>query len=154
MTTNTSESFRVLLIDDDDDLRRIACLSLVRLGGMSVREAENGLVGCQFALAEPPDIILCDVMMPVQDGPTTLQILRQHEATRDIPFIFLTAKARREESDTSLKGADGILTKPFNPRTLSDDVSRLARIARSRTGNQGQKSDDSNATDEVKGATQ
>ena len=117
---------KVLIIDDDDDIRLIAGLSLRRVGGMDVIEAASGVEGVRKAQEEHPDVILLDMMMPTMDGSQTLAALRLQPATATTPVIFLTAKAVGAEVDrmTAL-GAAGVLVKPFDPRTLSDEVRAL-----------------------------
>ena len=117
---------KVLVIDDDADIRHIATMSLARIGGMAVIDAGGGLDGVQKAQAEQPDVILLDMMMPTMDGTETLAALRADPATAAIPVIFLTAKTGGAEVDrmTNL-GAAGVLFKPFNPRTLAADVRAL-----------------------------
>jgi CheY-like chemotaxis protein len=110
---------KVLIVDDEDDIRKIARLSLERVGGMHVIEAATGADGLRLAASERPDAILLDVMMPALDGPATLQSLRENPDTAAIPVVFLTAKAMPSELER-LKGlgARGVLTKPFDPMTL------------------------------------
>ena len=117
---------KVLIIDDDADIRSIARLSLSRLGGMEVVEAASGAEGVRKAQDEKPDVILLDMMMPAMDGSATLAALRSQPATATTPVIFLTAKAMRAEVErlTAL-GAAGVLIKPFDPRTLPGDVRAL-----------------------------
>ncbi len=110
---------KILIIDDEPDIRSIARLSLSRVGRMEVVEADCGAAGVQVALAERPDAILLDVMMPSMDGPATLQALRSQPETAGIPVIFLTAKAMSREVDRlKALGARGVLTKPFDPMVL------------------------------------
>lgn len=113
----------LLLIDDDDDIREIAQLSLELGAGWTVLTAPSGARGIEVAREAHPDAILLDVMMPVLDGPGTLAKLREDERTRDIPVVFLTAKARPAERDrlTGL-GVSGVLAKPFDPVTLADEL--------------------------------
>ena len=117
---------KVLVVDDESDIRRVARLGLTRLGGCQVAEAQSGSEALERALLDAPDVILLDVMMPGQDGPSTLQALRADERTASIPVVFLTAKAMPAEVErlTSL-GARGVLTKPFDPRTLADQIRAL-----------------------------
>jgi len=114
---------KVLLIDDEDDIRRIARLGLARVGGMQVVDAGSGLEGVRKAEQERPDVILLDVMMPGLDGPSTLAALRANPATARIPVLFLTAKAMSAEIER-LKdlGVTGVLIKPFDPMTLAAQV--------------------------------
>jgi CheY-like chemotaxis protein len=114
---------RILVIDDDDDVRTITRLSLGIVGGFDVVEAKDGPEGVEKALRQPPDLILLDVMMPSMDGPQTLAALRSHPSTAAIPVVFLTAKAMRSEVDLLTRlGATGVLSKPFDPMTLPDQV--------------------------------
>ena len=114
---------KILIIDDDADIRTIARLSLSRVGGMDVIEAASGDEGVRKARDEKPDVILLDMMMPRMDGLETLAALRSQPATARTPVIFLTAKAVGEEIErTTALGAAGVLIKPFDPRTLAEDV--------------------------------
>lgn len=117
---------KALIIDDDDDIRMIAGLSLSRLGGMDVVEAGSGAEGVRKAGDERPDVILLDMMMPIMDGSETLAALRAQAATAETPVIFLTAKAVQIEVERmKALGAAGVLIKPFDPRTLAADVRAL-----------------------------
>jgi DNA-binding response OmpR family regulator len=119
---------KVLIIDDDEDIRSIASLSLSRMGGMDVIEAGSGAEGVRKARKEAPDAILLDMMMPAMDGLETLAALLAHSATARTPVIFLTAKAVGSDVErlTAL-GAAGVLIKPFDPRTLSHNVRALLK---------------------------
>ncbi len=117
---------KILVIEDEDDIRRIAAVSLSKLGGMVVLEAASGPEGLTKAKSEMPDVILLDVMMPLIDGPATLQSLKNDPATANIPVIFLTAKAMEEElSRLKELGAAGVLVKPFDPIMLPNQVTSL-----------------------------
>ena len=117
---------KVLIIDDDADIRLIAGLSLTRVGGMSVVEADGGAMGVRKAREEHPDVILLDMMMPVMDGAATLAALRADAATAVLPVIFLSCKVVGAEIERlKALGALGVLTKPFDPRTLPADVRTL-----------------------------
>ena len=117
---------RVLVVDDDDMLREVAKVALEMVAGWQVSTAGSGLEAQQIALAEHPDALLLDVMMPGMDGPSTVLALRQDPATRDIPVIFLTAKvgggghAQWDHLDVA-----GVIPKPFDPMTLPAEVARL-----------------------------
>ena len=113
----------LLLIDDDDDIREIAQLSLELGAGWTVLTAASGSEGIEIARDRHPDAILLDVMMPVLDGPATLAKLREDDRTKMIPVVFLTAKARPAERNR-LAGLDvaGVLAKPFDPKTLADQL--------------------------------
>lgn len=117
---------KILMIDDEADIRLIARVSLSRIGGMEVIEADNGAEGVRRAAQEKPDAILLDVMMPLMDGAATLSALRANAATAAIPVIFLTAKVLRSEIERlQALGVAGVLTKPFDPLTLPDQLRRI-----------------------------
>ncbi len=117
---------KILIIDDEDDIRLISRMSLSRIGGMEVVDASNGTDGVRRAEADRPDAILLDVMMPLMDGPTTLTALRANPSTAGIPVIFLTAKAMVSEIERlKAMGVAGVLTKPFDPLRLSDQVRQI-----------------------------
>ena len=122
---------RVLIIDDEADIRRVAHLSLARIGGMDVLDAASGVEGAAKAAAEAPDAILLDVMMPGLDGPATLHALRADPRTADIPVVFLTAKAMPDEVARLLAmGVRGVLNKPFDPMTLPAQLRAALEPAR------------------------
>lgn len=113
---------RILIIDDEDDIREVAAMTL-ELGGFDVLSAPNGREGVARAAAERPDAILLDVMMPELDGPATLALLRGNELTRDIPVVFLTAKVQAADRRSLAEhGADAIFCKPFHPERLAGDI--------------------------------
>jgi len=117
---------RVLIVDDEEDIRRIGRLALARVGGMEVVEASDGAEGLRRAAEDHPDVVLLDLMMPGMDGAATLQKLRADPATAAIPVVFLTAKAQPAEiAKLKEMGAVGVLTKPFDPMTLSDRLKAL-----------------------------
>ena len=114
---------RILVIDDEDDIREVAQVSLELVGSYEVITASNGRDGVDRARSERPDAILLDVMMPDMDGPTTLAELRVDPATHDIPVVFLTAKTQTmERARLAELGAAGVLTKPFDPLKLAGEV--------------------------------
>ncbi|HMR04174.1 MAG TPA: response regulator [Polyangiaceae bacterium] len=117
---------KILLIDDEDDIRTIAEMSLGTVGGFEVVLAENGRRGVALALSEKPDAILLDVMMPGMDGPTTLANIRSKSEARGIPIIFMTAKIQAKEREAYLAlGAAGVIPKPFDPMTLATDIKAI-----------------------------
>lgn len=117
---------KVLVIDDEEDVRRIAYLSLVHVGHFRVVEAGSGEEGLVKARSEQPDAILLDAMMPVIDGPATLAKLREDAATRHIPVVFVTASSLPAEVDRlRTLGVKGVLTKPFNAMTLAYDLESM-----------------------------
>lgn len=109
---------RLLLIDDEADIREVTQMSL-EIDGWQVLVAASGPEGIATAMEEQPDAILLDVMMPGLDGPTTLRMLRAEERTSSIPVVFLTAKAQSgEQRQLHEFGASGVIAKPFDPEAL------------------------------------
>ncbi|MFL6248739.1 MAG: response regulator [Thermoanaerobaculia bacterium] len=117
---------KVLVIDDEKDVRYVARISLGRVGKMIVIEASSGEEGIARAKSERPDLILLDMMMPGMDGAATLRALRADEETASIPVIFLTAVAKVAEVER-LKdlGARGVVLKPFDPITLPAELTAM-----------------------------
>ena len=120
----------VLVIDDTPEVRQVIVQTLAAFG-FAAREAADGKSGIELALAQPPNLIICDVRMPGLDGFQTLSAIRNRPETANIPFIFLTAAADKREMRRGMSsGADDYLTKPFTPEELMEAVtSRLARQA-------------------------
>lgn len=116
-------SRKILLVDDEDDIREVAQMSLEMTAGWEVVAAASGPEALRLAAAERPDAILLDVMMPGMDGPATARELKAGAETAGIPIVLLTAKVqpadRRRLDDL---GVAGILSKPFDPMTLADEV--------------------------------
>jgi CheY-like chemotaxis protein len=121
----------ILVVDDDDEVREITCLALELMGGWTVLSADQGAVALVQAQEHRPQVILLDVMMPEMDGPTTFLKLQENPRTRHIPVVLLTAKAQVGE-DQCWDGLDiaGVISKPFNPTTLSDEIDRLVDLYR------------------------
>jgi CRP/FNR family cyclic AMP-dependent transcriptional regulator len=120
----------ILLIEDDEDIRDNTA-EILGLAGYAVQPAENGRVGIALALATRPDLVLCDIMMPVLDGYGVLAMFTQNPQLAGVPFIFLTAKTELTDLRRGMElGADDYLTKPFDQATLLRAVaSRLHRFA-------------------------
>lgn len=120
---------KILLIEDNEDVRENTA-EILALAGYEVLTAENGKTGVEKAIAEPPDLIICDIMMPVLDGFGVLHTVHKNEKIRHTPFIFLTAKTERSEMRKGMElGADDYITKPFTGTELLNAVdSRLARF--------------------------
>jgi CheY-like chemotaxis protein len=115
---------RILIIDDEDDIREVAALSLESVAGWQVFMANSGKQGLARAAEHRPDAILLDVMMPGMDGPTTFRELRKNPDTSDIPVILLTAKVQSSDQRRFADlGVEAILLKPFDPLTLSTQIS-------------------------------
>jgi two-component system alkaline phosphatase synthesis response regulator PhoP len=114
---------RILIVDDENDIREVAQVSLELVGHYLVISASNGREGLESARTAQPDAILLDVMMPGMDGPATLAALQADPTTRAIPVVFLTAKTQSaEQASLGKLGAAGILTKPFDPLKLASQL--------------------------------
>ena len=112
----------ILLIEDNNDMRENTS-EILQLANFNVFTATNGKEGVEVAQKEKPDLIICDIMMPVLDGYGVLHLLSKNPDTENIPFIFLTAKAERSDLRKGMEmGADDYITKPF------DDIELLNAI--------------------------
>ncbi len=122
---------RVLVIDDEAPIR-LLCRVNLEAEGMEVLEAADGPTGLEQAREQAPDVVLLDVMMPGLDGWSVAEHLLEDERTRDIPIIFLTARAEFRDRARGLDiGGVDYVTKPFNPLELASLVrDLLARIER------------------------
>jgi CheY-like chemotaxis protein len=114
---------RILIIDDEEDIREVAALSLETVAGWDVTMAGSGAAGIVKALELQPDAILLDVMMPVMDGPTTFRELHNLPETSKIPVILLTAKVQAaDQKRFSDLGVAAVMFKPFDPLTLAGEI--------------------------------
>ena len=120
---------KILLIEDNATIRENTA-EILSLANYQVFTAENGKLGVELALKEHPDLIICDVMMPVLDGYGVLHLLHQNSALRNTPFIFLTAKTERADLRKGMElGADDYISKPFEETELLNAVeSRLKKV--------------------------
>jgi len=118
----------ILLIEDNADIRDNMA-EILELAGFKVITADNGKLGVELAVEGKPDLIVCDIMMPVLDGYGVIHMLQKNPETQHIPFIFLTAKAERTEIRKGMElGADDYITKPFNGTELLNAIeSRLRK---------------------------
>ncbi|WP_035608316.1 response regulator transcription factor [Haloferula sp. BvORR071] len=120
---------KILVIEDQPQMLRNLAMML-GFEGYEVTTAPNGQAGVEQALAAPPDLVICDVMMPELDGHGVIQTLRKNPATATVPFIFLTARSDREDVRTGMNsGADDYLVKPVPREELLAAVE--ARLTRS-----------------------
>lgn len=117
---------KILLIDDEADIRKIAKLSLEAVGKHQTVMAASAAEGLLLAESEQPDAIIMDMMMPGMDGLTALAELRKNPRTASIPVIFMTAKVQRFEAhDYVQHGAVGVICKPFEPMSLPAEIAKL-----------------------------
>jgi CheY-like chemotaxis protein len=119
---------KIMIVDDEEDIREICAVSVREVGKLEVVVASSGQEALERGNAEKPDVILLDVMMPRMDGIETLRKLREQDATARLPVIFFTAKVQEQEIKRYLAlGAAGVITKPFDPMKLPDEIRRLVR---------------------------
>ena len=120
---------RVLLIEDNDEIRENTA-EILELANYIVDTAANGKIGVEKALESTPDLIICDVMMPVLDGYGVLHLMQKNTSLKNIPFIFLTAKAERGDFRKGMEmGADDYITKPFSDIELLTAIERRLKKA-------------------------
>jgi CRP-like cAMP-binding protein/CheY-like chemotaxis protein len=118
---------KILLIEDNLEVRENTA-EILELANYQVTTAENGKVGVEKALESTPDLIICDIMMPVLDGYGVLHLLNKNPILKNIPFIFLTAKAERSDFRKGMEmGADDYITKPFTDIELLNSIERRLR---------------------------
>lgn len=120
---------KILLIEDNDDIRENTA-EILELANYKVITAANGKEGVEMALEHLPDLIVCDIMMPVLDGYGVLHAIHKNELVKNTPFIFLTAKTERTDQRKGMDlGADDYITKPFDGTELLNAVdSRLKKV--------------------------
>jgi CheY-like chemotaxis protein len=117
----------ILLVEDDPDIRLLAGMALQEVGGFQLKEAINGQEALNYlAQHQQPDLVLMDMMMPELDGMSTLHRIKADPSLANIPIIFMTARVQPEEVNNYIEaGAIGVITKPFDPMALVEQVTRL-----------------------------
>ena len=120
---------KILLIEDNEALRENTA-EILALANYDIITAENGKIGVEKAIANPPDLIVCDIMMPVLDGYGVFQIISKNPDLQHIPFIFLSAKSERNDLRKGMEmGADDYITKPFSDSELINAIrARLEKV--------------------------
>lgn len=117
---------RILYAEDDSDIQQIAIIALETVGGFTVNICNDGLEALAAIEIFAPQLLLLDVMMPNMDGPKALAKIREIDAFKKTPVIFMTAKVQQEEVKKYLDmGAIGIIAKPFDPMTLAIKIQGL-----------------------------
>jgi DNA-binding response OmpR family regulator len=117
---------RVLIIEDDPNVSEVVARYLER-EGYRVERVSDGALGLERALADPPDLVVLDLMLPSLDG---LEVCRQLRATAPVPVIMLTARGEEADRIAGLElGADDYVAKPFSPRELTARVKAVLRRA-------------------------
>lgn len=117
---------RIMIVEDEEDIREITRHLLEVLGGFTVKECVNGAQALANIDTFDPDMILCDVMMPEMDGITTLQKLKQLPHLNHIPLVFMSARVQKHEVDAYKKmGAIEVINKPFDPAALPATLNEI-----------------------------
>ena len=117
---------KVLLIDDEPDIRKVAALSLTRVGMFDTLVASSAPQGLEMLKEQLPDVVLLDMMMPGMDGLTALEELRKIPGAQTIPVVFMTAKLQAAEVQSYReRGAAGVIYKPFDPMTLPAELKKI-----------------------------
>jgi len=117
------ELSKILHVEDDLDIQAIAQIALETIGGFEILQCSSGQEALKAAPDFKPDLFLLDVMMPGMTGPETLAALRELPGMADVPAIFMTAKAQRDEVAEFLAlGAIEVVVKPFEPMELANEI--------------------------------
>lgn len=125
---------RVLIVEDEVDIADLVMFNLQR-AGYEVLKAHDGIVGTEMAVAQRPDLIVLDLMLPGRDGYSVFREVRRDARTSHIPVIMLTARAQTEDRIQGLEaGADDYLTKPFSPKELVLRVNAILKRAEAPPG--------------------
>lgn len=114
---------RVLYVEDDEDIQRIVRMSLERVGKMTVQIVSDPLVAIDAMKQFKPELVMLDWMMPGMDGPTLFKKMLETPETKDFPVVFITARAQqRETAELRALGAAGVISKPFSPKDLPEQL--------------------------------
>ena len=117
---------RICYVEDDEDIQRIVRLSIERVGKMTIEIVGDPYAAIEAAVAFKPDLVMLDWMMPGMDGPTLFGKMREDPRTRDLPVVFITAKASSVEmEELRALGAAGAISKPFSPKDLPDQLREI-----------------------------
>ena len=121
-----NELHTIMLVEDEPDILEISRLALEATASFAVHTCNSGQKAIDMAPKIKPDLIILDMMMPGMDGLTTLKLLRENTELQDIPIIFMTAKAQNNEIKRYIEsGALGVISKPFDPMHLSDEILQI-----------------------------
>jgi CheY-like chemotaxis protein len=119
----------ILIIDDEEDIRKLIQTCLELMGGWRVLTAASGSEGINLAQIEYPNAILLDVMMPDVDGLTTLKKLKSNSITSSIPVVLPTARKGSLDNDFTKIGIKGVLNKPFNPLKIAEQLAAVLNLS-------------------------
>jgi len=114
---------RICYVEDDEDIQKIVRMTLERIGKMTVEVVGDPLQAIETIKRFKPELVLLDWMMPSMDGPTLYRKMKEVPEVRDLPVVFITAKASPKELDElRALGAAGTISKPFTPRDLPEQL--------------------------------
>jgi CheY-like chemotaxis protein len=114
---------RICYVEDDEDIQRIVRMSLERIGKMTVDVVSDPMTAIERMASFKPELVMLDWMMPGMDGPALFRKMLETPAVRDLPVVFITAKASTREMDELKKlGAAGTISKPFSPKDLPEQL--------------------------------
>jgi len=117
---------RICYVEDDEDIQRIVRMSLEKVGKMTVEVVGDPITAIERIAAFKPDLVMLDWMMPGMDGPELFRKMKEYSHTKELPVVFITAKAsQRELDELRTMGALGTISKPFSPRDLPDQLRAL-----------------------------
>lgn len=117
---------RILYAEDEPDVQTVVGMIIESMSDYEIKICDNGKILLDCVEDYNPDLVLLDVMMPEMDGPTTFKNLQANEKTKDIPVIFMTAKAQIHEVQLFQEtGIIGVITKPFDPVTLCTEIQKI-----------------------------
>lgn len=117
---------KILYAEDEPDVQTVVELTIQTMSDYQIKVCDNGRKLLECVEEYNPDLILLDVMMPEMDGPTTFKNLQLNDSTKNIPVIFMTAKAQVHEVETFKEtGVLGVITKPFDPMNLCDEIQEI-----------------------------
>jgi DNA-binding response OmpR family regulator len=124
---------KIILVEDNNEIRDNTC-EILEMANYQVATASNGKEGYELAVKEEPDLIVCDIMMPVLDGYGLLHLINKNEQLKNTPFIFLTAKTERSDFRKGMEmGADDYITKPFTDIELLNAIESRLQKAKAQT---------------------
>lgn len=120
------KNLKILYAEDEADVQTIVEISIWSTSKHEIKTCPNGKILLECVEEYNPDLILLDIMMPEMDGPTTFENLQANPKTKDIPVVFMTAKAQSHEIEMFKQtGVVGIITKPFEPLSLCKDIEKI-----------------------------
>ena len=117
---------KISYVEDDEDIQRIVRMSLERVGKMTVDVVGDPTLAIEAMTSFKPDLVMLDWMMPKMDGPTLFREMKQHPETKNLPVVFITAKASARDLESLMAmGAAGTISKPFSPKDLPEQLREI-----------------------------